>query len=295
MKAHMRKYLLVSLALLLVPSVSIAKEKNPLIGKWTGGNEFSKTTLTFLPDGRYFAETDTVGVKTSNQGTYTYKGDTMTAKDASKTIVYRLAFKDTHMTMTSEESGTTEWDKLKGSEKAVVEEMKQRDAAAAKEDAKWIKKIPTATVTPGPVAAIGDMPADPKPDDYFKDATVFKSAEGYIWLSSTRYNIVQGADPGNGQSQCRYFFYGTGRVFARNYLYQSSGGDRVSVNTIQKWGKYRINGNPTSGETVEIVFDDGEKETDKLLHGRRSLVGEHLTLNNVKFETEALDKALEAK
>src|SRR4051794_10192401 len=108
--------------LLLIVAPAMAKESNPLIGKWEGGNEFSKTTLSFLPDGRYFAETDTSGIKTFNQGTYALKGDTMTAKDATQTIVYHITFKKNHMTMVSDALGTTQWTKIAGSEKAVVDE-----------------------------------------------------------------------------------------------------------------------------------------------------------------------------
>lgn len=267
-----------------------AEPADVLVGRWEEKNEFVRTTWTFLPGGRMKASYQVAGVEPSSvEGRYTLEGRTLRLELAGGPPQdFEIELSDDKTVLAFE--GVRRFIKVAGEQEVAADQAKG-DERQRTEDAEWRKRFPVAPIRPGPTPAVGDVPADPRPDDHFAGATVFAQLQSYVWFSQTQLPLKQ-PGPGDGRSYTRYHFYPTGRVWADSVLWQRSGNEQATFTRVSKWGKYKISSDPGPEETASISFDDGESETMALAHGRRNLRGTALTLGNVTWEQWALDRHL---
>ena len=285
----------------------------PLVGRWVHTDAFQIVTLTFVPDGRYAWGTKIGDNALNETGTFTATDDTLSlAPIGGSPSTLSITLGDGTLAVTGGGLGTAtlEFAKVKGSERAVVEETAAADAAKAVEDDAWRTRFP---VGPRPDdathVAVGELPADPKADRIFESPRVFLSMQSYLKLSlkyakdvsTGRLRVLNDApgarrdpsvrpDLGTYQDTSKWWFLPTGRFFARFVNYGATL-DPEHPGLTEGWGRYAID----EDDRVKVETDKGESIALEFIDGRRNLLWGARMFGNVVWELEALKRYQEGR
>lgn len=153
------------------------------------------------------------------------------------------------------------------------------------EDDKWCRRLKIARMKSQPAhVPVGEIPDDPNVNNIYDNPVVFVSTELYIYMSSQTYKIEGYGD--SYRDTQKYYFFATGRFYYRNTTYL--GQTTPEGNVAEIWGRYHF----TKSDEMEVETDQGEKITFPMKHGRRNLIWDEITLGQVDWENEALQKQL---
>jgi hypothetical protein len=299
-----RRLLPAVLLLCIAPIVAAAPATVPatipassLAGIWTARvNDFERDEVGFLPDGRYYAIADVVGVLTRTTGRYSVKDGLLTftpqtakawsvpvAVQADGSLRYRPAPDGPEAVFT----------RKPGSEQDVAALGRKWDEQEAKDNADWPNKLAVAPIKPGRTPTVPPLPADLKSDRVFDGAMVFRdSGTMYVRLLPVENRPLTpvGIDPARSRPQSQFHFYRNGRVLRRVIQAPAAAATQpasaqpaapAAATVTEDWGRYKIEPVSTkNAEQITIEFDNGEKLTPMLIDGRRHLqVGDALHAN----------------
>lgn len=274
-----------------------------LVGKWTGGQEFIKMTIRFLPDGRYDVVYTIGGEKSYEHGTAALRDDRLafhSSGGASKTYTVKLA-DDRLNAVADGEVAEYKFERAPGSEKTVIAEVRKEEEAARKIDAAWEKfyaVAPAADAGKKAISVIGEGEGnDPNAAKVFDEGSFFAKEQLYVkyWRPDVTYVVVRGKDPGTGKSQTRICFLPNGRVFYKDIRYTGGEAGRpgrvadARVTVLTQWGRYKI-----QAGALTLVTDKGEVIKMKLTNGRRTIAWDDTIYTEVGWLNQALknrDKA----
>lgn len=296
-RANVRNLLLATAFLLAV--APWARGANELVGRWVSENQFTKTVVDFLPDGRY-GKTLTVGnQKLGENGTYALQGNTLTlnpqnggAQQFSVALQGdQLALRGGSALTQTQEAYT----RVPGSAEAVVAEAAKGDQANAQENAAWAARFPIGPARPQPNIAAGNLPLDPQPARVFDGAVAFTAMQLYsrYWNANVVYQVTEGADPGCGKNETRFHFLANGRFFYVNIKYVPTGVVQYGRNLARaevtaSWGRYTIGAGTPASEPLQMESDAGERIAAAFVSGRRNLLWGQNTFGNVFWEQAAM-------
>jgi len=270
-----------------------------LVGKWVGGNEFFEVRSLHGGGGRYFSLVKTGGQALNETGSYAVAGNVITyTTQAGQAAKYTYDFEGDVLV-------------LKGA--VVLKMARESDAAAAEREINWIdynnrladlewsKRFPLAKVKPGAWPMLKPLPQDAHAARVFPGATVFATMQAYVrfWNFGQTWVVTQGADPGGGRDQTRFYFLPNGRFLYRNIRYNGpvvpeGRPRRGTVEVTDAWGRYKV-GPPDRGpavrEPLTLETDAGEVLDNALYDGRRNMQwGKSDVAGNEVWELFALQK-----
>jgi hypothetical protein len=292
----------VALALTAV-AAEPARPDPALAGRWLYKGQFLTVESVLLPDGRYFAETRVGDAKVPQRGKYSVKDGKITFDvEGGNPVTYPYRLKDDKLEVTTTELGKMVYSRI-ATGREVVAEARKADAARAKEDDEWRKKLAVEKMLKQPThVAVGEVPADKNVERIFEKPAVFTKPQLYLRQGLEEYVYRNNDPPGAFRTHFHWHFLPTGRVYVKAVTYTGSvlaprqpgllvNRYYVSGKTeVKKFGRYRIE----KDESVTVEMDDDEKAALKLIDGRRNLTWGKTMYGNVHWELEAL-KRMEKK
>lgn len=153
------------------------------------------------------------------------------------------------------------------------------------EDQDWCNRLKLKRMGSQPShTPVAEVPSDPNTDRIYNHPIIFSSSQLYIWMSSVTYKLEGYGD--QYRNSQKFFFLPTGRFFYKSTTYQ--GQTSPDGNVVTYWGRYRF----TKSDEMEIETDEGEKHTFPVKHGRRNLVWDETTYDQVDWANESLQRYL---
>ncbi len=248
-------------------------ERGSILGRWTANRPNESVELVLRQDGQFRFQRCTNNVTSYNYGLYTVDMASRTLVCDSRfdpVQVQKMDFYGDTMTIYGGADTTPATYTVNlGSVDAAIAASLAADAEEAQVDAQWLARVPIAPIDPN--APIGDVSADPNPQQVFQGATVFTSFQYYrrlipriVFLGPEKISIVF-----DTHAWC---FFPNGRVLVR---FTSDEG----IGTLEVWGAYEIGPKPAQTDilhcyadnTLYLVTDMGEELNMTLEDGRRNL------------------------
>lgn len=268
---------------------SLKGERGGLLGLWTANRPGHWARLVFRDDGQFRLEHCVAGVRTRDYGLYSADvGMGRLRMDSRFTPEQSLGldFYGSTVTLYGGASAPATYHVNLGMADAAMADSWAEDAAKEVEDDAWRARVPIGPRDPGAVpVAVGDIPADPRPELRFPEATVLRSYRLYRRLipGFVYFNVLGTIKSVAVVNTREWHFFPTGRVLVRfkNY-YAAPIHPNTLVEVSDNWGAYRLEpvGDARdilhlyADEVVRLAMDSGETAELTLEDGRRHLFWE---------------------
>jgi hypothetical protein len=262
-----------------------------LAGRWTC-KDAPGTVITYdiLPTGRFRCRIEVEGVRPLvDEGEITAAGDLLLLDaESGERSERKFARSGDTLSISDPDADdcTMRFTLEAGSAQKVVAEAAEATAKKEKIDATWREKIGLGPQRAFNVPAMGDIPADPKPQSVFQNATVFSNLQSYQreWQNfASQYSVQGGPQP---RSTTTWLFRPNGRLYNREVQVTvtplAGGRGDVHTRTSGTWGRYRIEA-PAGGGPEQLLLetDAGEKIAMTIRDGRRTIRWDDTTYANI--------------